>query len=182
MALHLPEHHGGRSRIERPRPPTRVTEALDLTTIGRKRPLSPQNANRPPVLIRIASTWQVHRERRWSPRSLVFAFMRVLPGDPAAGRARASTRRPRRLRRPRQEFGTDRPQAGAVRGTGSAGCRSATSASPTSREESIGPHDRRTSVQVTLILVLAAMLVALLIAIPLGHPGGGAPPPSPAAR
>lgn len=96
---------------------------------------------------------------------LVFACMAILPGDPAEV-ALGTNATPGAVAQVRKEFGTDRPLpvqyadwAGGLP-SGDFGVSYVT-------RDAIGPQisDR---IQVTLILVLAATLVALAIALPLG--------------
>jgi peptide/nickel transport system permease protein len=96
---------------------------------------------------------------------VVFAFMAVLPGNPAEV-ALGTNATPQAVQQLEQEFGTDRPvvtqytdwAGGLV--TGDFGVSYTT-------RDAIGPQisDR---IQVTLILVATAGLVALAIAVPLG--------------
>lgn len=96
---------------------------------------------------------------------IVFLFMRLIPGDPAQV-ALGVNATPELLAQTRAEFGTDRPLivqyfdwfTGLLRGDFGTSYLTRTDISPM-------VNDR---LQVSLILVLTAMAVALLIAIPLG--------------
>ncbi|GAA1497420.1 ABC transporter permease [Paeniglutamicibacter kerguelensis] len=95
----------------------------------------------------------------------VFGIMRVLPGDPAAIAA-GENATPELIARLAQEFGTDRPLpeqywdwfSGLLRGDFGVSYVTRTDISPLVLDK----------VQVSLILVTLAMLLALVIAIPLG--------------
>ena len=95
----------------------------------------------------------------------VFGIMRVLPGDPAAIAA-GENATPELIARLAQEFGTDRPLpeqywdwfSGLLRGDFGVSYVTRTDISPLVLDK----------VQVSLILVTLAMLLALAIAIPLG--------------
>lgn len=96
---------------------------------------------------------------------VVFFFMRLIPGDPAQV-ALGVNATPELLEQTRREFGTDRPLlvqywewfVGLLQGDFGTSYVTRTDISPM-------VIDR---VQVSLILVLTAMVIALLIAIPLG--------------
>ncbi|GAA1604616.1 ABC transporter permease [Leucobacter chromiireducens] len=96
---------------------------------------------------------------------VVFLFMRLIPGDPAQI-ALGVNATPELLEQTRKEFGTDRPlivqyfdwAGGLLRGDFGVSYVTRTDISPL-------VNDR---LQVSLILVIAAMIVALAIAIPLG--------------
>lgn len=96
---------------------------------------------------------------------LIFAFMSVLPGDPAEV-ALGVNATPEAIAEVRAEFGTDRPlPVQYLDWVG--GLPAGDFGTSYVSRAAIGPQiaDR---LQVTLILVVAAMLVALLIALPLG--------------
>lgn len=96
---------------------------------------------------------------------VVFLFMRLIPGDPAQI-ALGVNATPELLEQTRKEFGTDRPLfaqyidwfGGLLRGDFGTSYLTRQDISPVLTDR----------LQVTLILVLTAMVVALLIAIPLG--------------
>ena len=96
---------------------------------------------------------------------VVFLFMRLIPGDPAQI-ALGVNATPELLKQTREEFGTDRPlivqyfewSGGLLRGDFGTSYLTRSDISPM-------VIDR---VQVSLILVLTAMALALLVAIPLG--------------
>ncbi|UOQ56290.1 ABC transporter permease [Leucobacter allii] len=96
---------------------------------------------------------------------VVFLFMRLIPGDPAQI-ALGVNATPELLEQTRREFGTDRPLVvqyfewfgGLLRGDFGTSYLTRTDISPMVLDR----------VQVSLILVLTAMAVALLVAIPLG--------------
>ncbi|RGE20326.1 ABC transporter permease [Leucobacter sp. wl10] len=96
---------------------------------------------------------------------VVFLFMRLIPGDPAQI-ALGVNATPELLEQTRKEFGTDRPLivqyfewfGGLLRGDFGTSYVTRTDISPMVLDR----------VQVSLILVLTAMAVALLVAIPLG--------------
>lgn len=96
---------------------------------------------------------------------VVFLFMRLIPGDPAQI-ALGVNATPELLEQTREQFGTDRPLivqyfewfGGLLRGDFGTSYLTRTDISPMVLDR----------VQVSLILVLTAMAVALLVAIPLG--------------
>ncbi|MBP1325789.1 peptide/nickel transport system permease protein [Leucobacter exalbidus] len=96
---------------------------------------------------------------------VVFLFMRLIPGDPAQI-ALGVNATPELLEQTREEFGTNRPLfvqyfewvGGIFRGDFGTSYVTRTDISPLVTDR----------LQVSLILVLSAMVVALLIAIPLG--------------
>ena len=96
---------------------------------------------------------------------VVFLFMRLIPGDPAQI-ALGVNATPELLEQTRKEFGTDRPlivqyfdwAGGLLRGDFGVSYVTRTDISPLVADR----------LQVSLILVIAAMIVALAIAIPLG--------------
>ncbi|MBL3698272.1 ABC transporter permease [Leucobacter luti] len=96
---------------------------------------------------------------------VVFLFMRLIPGDPAQI-ALGVNATPELLEQTRKEFGTDRPlivqyfdwTGGLLRGDFGVSYVTRTDISPLVTDR----------LQVSLILVIAAMIVALAIAIPLG--------------
>ncbi|WP_449281793.1 ABC transporter permease [Leucobacter sp.] len=96
---------------------------------------------------------------------VVFLFMRLIPGDPAQI-ALGVNATPELLEQTREQFGTDRPLVvqyfewfgGLLRGDFGTSYLTRTDISPMVLDR----------VQVSLILVLTAMAVALLVAIPLG--------------
>lgn len=96
---------------------------------------------------------------------VVFLFMRLIPGDPAQI-ALGVNATPELLERTRKEFGTDQPlivqyfdwAGGLLRGDFGTSYVTRTDISPLVADR----------LQVSLILVIAAMVVALAIAIPLG--------------
>jgi peptide/nickel transport system permease protein len=96
---------------------------------------------------------------------VVFLFMRLIPGDPAQV-ALGVNATPELLEQTRAEFGTDRPliqqyfdwSGGLLRGDFGISYVTRTDISPMVLDK----------VQVSLILVLTAMAIALLVAIPLG--------------
>ena len=96
---------------------------------------------------------------------VVFLFMRLIPGDPAQI-ALGVNATPELLEQTRKEFGTDRPlivqyfdwAGGLLRGDFGVSYVTRTDISPLVADR----------LQVSLILVLTAMVVALAIAIPLG--------------
>jgi peptide/nickel transport system permease protein len=96
---------------------------------------------------------------------VVFAFMAVLPGNPAEV-ALGTNATPEAVQQLEQEFGTDRPVATQYADWAGGMLSGDFGVSYTTRD-AIGPQisDR---IQVTLILVLAAGIVALLIAVPFG--------------
>lgn len=109
-------------------------------------------------LARVAATYVV-------ATVVVFLFMRLIPGDPAQI-ALGVNATPELLEQTRKEFGTDRPLivqyfewfGGLLRGDFGTSYVTRTDISPMVLDR----------VQVSLILVLTAMAVALLVAIPLG--------------
>jgi peptide/nickel transport system permease protein len=96
---------------------------------------------------------------------VVFAFMAVLPGNPAEV-ALGTNATPEAVKQLEREFGTDRPVVTQYADWAGGLVRGDFGVSYTTRD-AIGPQisDR---IQVTLILVLAAGLVALAIALPFG--------------
>ncbi|SJN08602.1 Dipeptide transport system permease protein DppB (TC 3.A.1.5.2) [Leucobacter sp. 7(1)] len=96
---------------------------------------------------------------------VVFLFMRLIPGDPAQI-ALGVNATPELLEQTRKEFGTDQPlivqyfdwAGGLLRGDFGTSYVTRTDISPLVTDR----------LQVSLILVIAAMIVALAIAIPLG--------------
>jgi peptide/nickel transport system permease protein len=96
---------------------------------------------------------------------VVFAFMAVLPGNPAEV-ALGTNATPEAVQQLEQEFGTDRPVVTQYADWAGGLVSGDFGVSYTTRD-AIGPQisDR---VQVTLILVLAAGVIALAIAVPLG--------------
>lgn len=96
---------------------------------------------------------------------VVFAFMAVLPGNPAEV-ALGTNATPEAVQQLEQEFGTDRPVVTQYSDWAGGLVSGDFGVSYTTRD-AIGPQisDR---VQVTLILVLAAGVIALAIAVPLG--------------
>lgn len=96
---------------------------------------------------------------------VVFLFMRLIPGDPAQVSLGVNAT-PELLEQTRAEFGTDRPlieqyfdwSSGLLRGDFGVSYVTRTDISPMVLDK----------VQVSLILVLTAMVIALLVAIPLG--------------
>ena len=96
---------------------------------------------------------------------VVFAFMAVLPGNPAEV-ALGTNATPEAVQQLEHEFGTDRPLVTQYADWAGGLLHGDFGVSYTTRD-AIGPQisDR---IQVTLILVLAAGLVALAIAVPFG--------------
>src|SRR4051812_36366646 len=96
---------------------------------------------------------------------LVFAFMAVLPGNPAEV-SLGTNATPEAVKQVEHEFGTDRALPVQYADWASGLPTGDFGQSYVSRD-AIGPQisDR---IQVTLLLVLAASLISLLIALPLG--------------
>ncbi len=124
------------------------------------------NPNRPShVLIRIAKNLARFVVTFLAATLAVFGIMRVLPGDPAAIAA-GENATPELIAQLAKEFGTDRPLpeqywdwfSGLLRGDFGVSYVTRTDISPLVLDK----------VQVSLILVTLAMLLALAIAIPLG--------------